>query len=435
MWTPGHILQNGKYTIEQKLDGGGFGITYLARHKNGDLVVIKTLKDIDPSNPDFDKWQQDFANEALRLQKCQHPHVVRVHELITEGMIWGMVMEYIEGEDLAYRGVLAESEALKYIRQIGDALITVHEKGLLHRDVKPRNIMMRAGKDEAVLIDFGIAREFTPDLTQTHTEYKTDCYSPPEQYERRAKRGSYTDVYSLAATLYKLLTGQEPEGAISRAIYNYPLKPPKEINQHISEQVNSAILKGLEVKPEDRPQSVKEWIGLINSSAQPLILNSETLKQEQLNQRIQRLISHLSLPDVEDRYAAAEALGKIGIPAQHAVPALIKALEDEDETVRGNAASALGNIGLATKDVIFVLSQALEDEDEFVCDCAAFALGRFGSAAKEAIPVLAKRLKRESENRRSNAAPALAQIGQAAILTLIELLKDQKSHVHRRAAQ
>jgi serine/threonine protein kinase len=169
VWTPGQVLQDGKYSIEKKLGQGGFGITYLARDKKDNLVVIKTLKDADKDSPDFNKCQQDFVNEALRLKGCQHPHIVKVYELIKEGDLWGMVMEYIEGEDLGSLGKLPESEALLYIRQIGEALTVVHKNGLLHRDVKPPNIMVRSGKSEAVLIDFGIAREFTPDVTQTHT--------------------------------------------------------------------------------------------------------------------------------------------------------------------------------------------------------------------------------------------------------------------------
>jgi len=206
VWTPGQLLQDGKYVIERKLGHGGFGITYLAKDKKGNLVVIKTLKDPDRDSPDFDKCQQDFVNEALRLKGCQHPNIVKVYELIKEGDLWGMVMEYIEGEDLSSLSKLPESKALRYIQQIGEALTVVHNNGLLHRDVKPQNIMVRSGKSEAVLIDFGIAREFTPDVTQTHTALWTPFYASPEQYNPRARRGAYTDVYGLAATLYKLRT-------------------------------------------------------------------------------------------------------------------------------------------------------------------------------------------------------------------------------------
>jgi serine/threonine protein kinase len=261
VWTPGQVLRDGKYVIKKKLGDGGFGITYLAEDKKGNTVVIKTLKETDREHPDFDKYQQDFVNEALRLKGCQHPHIVKVYESIKEGELWGMVMEYIEGEDIGSLGKLPESEALRYIRQIGAALAVVHDNGLLHRDVNPKNIMIRAAKSEAVLIDFGIAPEFSPDISQTHTVYLTPFYAPSEQYNPRARRGAFTDIYGLAATLYKLLTGQEPEASVSRAI-GCPLAPPQQLDSRISNIVNQAILKGLELNPENRPQSMQEWLRL-----------------------------------------------------------------------------------------------------------------------------------------------------------------------------
>ncbi|OUL24275.1 serine/threonine-protein kinase [Nostoc sp. 106C] len=265
VWASGQQLQGGKYTIEKELGEGGFGITYRARGNNGRFVVIKTLNDKVQRRPDFDKFQQDFVNEAIKLAKCNHPHIVQIDEVIHENTLWCIVMEYIDGENLAHRvehqGILPEAEALRYIQQIGEALTVVHNNGLLHRDVKPQNIMLRGGKSEAVLIDFGIAQEFSQNLTQTHTQMVTDAFSPIEQYDKRAKRGAFTDVYALAATLYSLLTGEIPTMAPIRAIGTL-LEEPKSINPSISERVNQAILKGMEVKPENRPQSIQEWLAL-----------------------------------------------------------------------------------------------------------------------------------------------------------------------------
>ncbi|MEH2117895.1 serine/threonine protein kinase [Nostoc sp.] len=266
-WVLGQQLQSGKYTIEKELGEGGFGITYLARDDLGRYFVIKTLNDKVQRRPDFTKFQQDFLNEAIKLAKCSHPHIVKIDEVIYENPLWCMVMEYISGEDLASRienqGVLAEKEALCYIQQIGEALIVVHNNGLLHRDLKPQNIMLRSGNSKAVLIDFGIAREFTPNLTQTHTQVLSDGFAPIEQYDKRAKRGAYTDIYALAATLYSVLTGEIPTLAPLRAI-GTPLEEPKKINSSISDKVNQIILKGMNIKPEERPQSVKEWLSLIS---------------------------------------------------------------------------------------------------------------------------------------------------------------------------
>ncbi|MBW4493084.1 MAG: GUN4 domain-containing protein [Oscillatoria princeps RMCB-10] len=282
VWPAGHVLQNGKYIIEKKIREGSFGITYLARETAGNLTVIKTLNDEVRQRRDFAKVQQDFLNEALRLAKCSHPHIVRVDELICEESFWCIVMEYIDGTDLATRietrGALPLSEALLYTRQIGDALTAVHKQGFLHRDIKPLNILLRKDKVEAVLIDFGIAREFTPNLTQIHTLYFSDGFAPIEQYDRRAIRGAYTDVYGLAATLYAMVTAKVPEYAPSRDRSTVKHKtdsliPPKELNPLLSDRLNEALLLGLALEPENRPLSVVEWLKLLDadSSAPSLI--------------------------------------------------------------------------------------------------------------------------------------------------------------------
>jgi serine/threonine protein kinase len=266
-WLSGQELQDGKYTIEKELGEGGFGITYRARDNHGNFVVIKTVNDAIQKRADFTKFQQDFLNEAIKLAKCSHPHIVQIYEVIHEDDLWCMVMEYIDGEDLGSfvenQGVLSETEALRYIQQIGSALTVVHNNGLLHRDIKPQNIMLRSGKSEAVLIDFGIAREFTPNLTKTHTKILSDGFAPIEQYDARAKRGAFTDVYALAATLYSVLTGELPTISPMRAI-GTELAEAKKINSSISDKVNQAIIKGMELKPENRSQSINEWLSLLN---------------------------------------------------------------------------------------------------------------------------------------------------------------------------
>ncbi|HBB31711.1 MAG TPA: serine/threonine protein kinase [Cyanobacteria bacterium UBA8803] len=269
-WQAGQQLYGGRYVIERLLGEGGFGITYLAKDKKDNQVVIKTLKDEVLNSTHLksfrQKYQQDFLNEALRLALCRHPHVVRLENAFHEGELPCMVMEYIEGEDLWQRvnrqGVLKEAEALLYIQQIGDALTLTHEKGLLHRDVKPHNILLRQGRQEAVLIDFGMAREFIPDVELTHTQQVTHCFAPIEQYAKEAKRGEYTDIYALAATLYYLLTAQVPPPSPARAA-KVILKPPQQFNPHISDTVNQAILAGMAFASEERPQSVPDWLAML----------------------------------------------------------------------------------------------------------------------------------------------------------------------------
>lgn len=267
VWTKGYQLQGGKYTIRQQLGTGGFGITYRARDKSGQQFVIKALNETVQNQPNFAKFQQNFLNEALRLAKCSHPNIVPVYEVIQEGKLWCMVMEYIDGEDLGSKvirkGKLSESEALEYIFQIGEALSCIHSLNppILHRDLKPQNIMVRRGTSQAILIDFGIAREFTPDLMGVHTPFLTNGFAPIEQYDGFAKQAAYTDVYALAATLYSLVTEKIPIPAPIRNLQS--LTEPKKLNPVLSSNLNQAILKGMSLKPGTRPQSIGEWLGLL----------------------------------------------------------------------------------------------------------------------------------------------------------------------------
>ena len=264
-WTAGQTLQGGKYKIDSELGRGRFGITYLARDKGGKYLVIKTL-DEDLLNKltleERNSLESNFSGEALKLERCKHPHVVRVQETFKEGQLFCIAMQYITGDTLAClaRRVLPEKEALGYIQQIGEALIEVHGKDLLHRDVKPANIMLQPGKYEAVLIDFALAAEFEHPLT---SRWRPEPFAPIELNSSTRPRGAYTDVYSLAATLYFLLTGQLPASALDCKDGNAHLIPPKEINPRISEQVNNAIMQGMRLEPEARPQTMQEWLDLL----------------------------------------------------------------------------------------------------------------------------------------------------------------------------
>ncbi|MEZ2277674.1 MAG: GUN4 domain-containing protein [Microcoleus sp.] len=267
-WPDGQQLHDGKYIIEEYLGGGGFGETYRAQNRHeGKSVAIKTLNTFQQFQPDFAKTQGKFVNEALSLAKCRHPHIVEVYEMFQEGDLWCMAMELIDGIDLYTQirenGIFSEQKALSMIQQLGDALSCVHKQNLTHRDVKPENIMLRKSGMEAVLIDFGLARQATlSGKLMTNSVTGTAHYAPIELAEKRPQLGAYTDVYSLAATLYNMLTGQKPIPSPGRKIID-PLIAPKLYNDRISDRVNAAIIKGMELEPQNRPQSVQEWLDLV----------------------------------------------------------------------------------------------------------------------------------------------------------------------------
>jgi tRNA A-37 threonylcarbamoyl transferase component Bud32 len=266
----GKTLQGGKYTLEQTLGEGGSGVTFRAAHHYlGQWVVIKTLNETSRRSPQFAHLEQSFRDEARRLALCNHPNIVRVNDFFTEDGVSYLVMEYVPGQTLDQvifpDQPLPEALAIHYTRQLGAALQVVHRNGLLHRDVKPENIILRQGTQEVVLIDFGIAREFTPGVTQTHTSLISSGYAPIEQYIAQARRTPATDVYGLAATLYAMVTAQIPVASILRD--RQPLPEPRSLQPQISAATNQAIIQGLAVEPEHRPQSLEAWLRFLPDSA------------------------------------------------------------------------------------------------------------------------------------------------------------------------
>ncbi|HEY9664785.1 MAG TPA: serine/threonine-protein kinase, partial [Allocoleopsis sp.] len=265
----GKILQDGKYRLDAVVGYGGFSVTYRATHQYLEsTVVVKTMNPGLCSHPEFAKLEQQFWNEGRRLALCIHPNIVRVNDFFVEAGVPYLVMDYIPGQTLAEivtaNHPLPEELAIQYMRQIGAALEVVHQNGLLHRDVKPQNIILHQESGQAMLIDFGIAREFTGNR-QTHTSLISEGYAPIEQYISQAKRTPATDVYGLAATLYTLLTAQIPVASILRD--RHPLPAPRELQGQINAATNEAVMRGMALEAEYRPATVTEWLALLPAPA------------------------------------------------------------------------------------------------------------------------------------------------------------------------
>ena len=288
----GYLLQQGKYKLTQVVGQGGFGITYKGvwfTEVKGALGTIHTevpvcikeffFKDYCDRDPEtqavsvhsetgkqlFGKFREKLIKEAKILSDVHHPYIVNVLEVFEENNTAYIVMEYIAGQSLKYKlekeGVLPEKLVLKYVRQVGEALQFVHEKQIVHLDIKPSNILLDT-HDDARLIDFGVSKRYDMEQQETSTTMLTlsKGFASVEQYDDEGTQSfsPCPDIYSLGATMYNLLTGKIPTESILRV--TRPLVPPRELNPAISEKTEAAILRAMELAPEKRFQTVSAGV-------------------------------------------------------------------------------------------------------------------------------------------------------------------------------
>ena len=274
----GANLQGGKYKIIRVLGQGGFGITYLA--ENALLEKRVAIKEFFPkdfcgrdatshltlgtqNNADtVARLKERFVKEAKNIAKLDHPGIVRIHDIFEENNTAYHVMDYIEGESLSdivkRSGPLLEAKAVEYITKVGEALEYIHSRQMTHFDVKPANIMVRRSDDQPILIDFGLSKQYDThgDATSTLMQAVSHGYSPIELYNLGSMTtfSPQTDVYSLGATLYYLLTGIVPSNAsdLVEDRLSFPAGFPKNLQD--------AIEKAMSVGRKQRPESVRLFI-------------------------------------------------------------------------------------------------------------------------------------------------------------------------------
>ncbi len=256
----GEIL-DGRYQIGKELGHGGYGAVYRAHDSRlGKTVALKENLNVS------DDAARQFRREAEILANLKHPHLPNVTDHFSlPGKGLYLVMDFIEGENLQRKlqlagGRLPESRVLKWVGQICNALFYLHTQDppIIHRDIKPQNIIVDKN-DDAMLVDFGLAKLYKGVDVATSTPGmlgKTPGFAPIEQYGTGIT-DIRTDVYSLGATIYVLLTGQVPPECVQR-IPADTLKPPRYYNQKISEKVEKAVLKALSIYPTGRHQTVEE---------------------------------------------------------------------------------------------------------------------------------------------------------------------------------
>lgn len=267
-----------EYRIERVLGHGGFGITYLARDINLDKrVAIKEFlpNDIATRGPDQTvtvrssesrdafRWGLDnFIKEARVLGKFSHPSLIPIHRYFEANRTAYFVMEFAEGVTLAsvlrHESRLDESRLLGILLPILAGLEEVHAREVLHRDIKPDNIILRQGT-APVLIDFGAARQSLTSMTRSVMSVLTAGYAPVEQYATGGNQGPWTDLYALGAVAYRAISGNKPPDAINRLRHD-PLEPASRVGEgRYSKHFLAAIDWALAVEPEDRPASVAQF--------------------------------------------------------------------------------------------------------------------------------------------------------------------------------
>lgn len=275
---PGTVLQ-GKYIVGKVIGYGGFGVTYIGYNAILDQkIAIKEylpgefatrctgVADVTVFSGDR---EEQFANgiikfieEARKLAKFKSvPGIVRIYDSFTENRTAYIVMEYLEGETLKERLEREEKipldEALNITMPIIEALKEVHSEGILHRDISPDNIFLTKG-GEVKLLDFGAARYATTTHSKSLSVIVKPGYAPQEQYRSRGDQGTWTDVYALAATLYKMITGVTPEDSMERGNKD-TLLPPSKLGIKIPKNKENAIMNALNLRIEDRTQTAEDF--------------------------------------------------------------------------------------------------------------------------------------------------------------------------------
>lgn len=278
---------HGTYKIESYLASGGFGNTYFAKNiefdetyaikeffvkgvcqRDGNSTTI-SVSNAENTNS-FEQQREKFKKEARRLRSLSNPHIVKVYDLFEENGTAYYVMDYVDGENLSARlkrtnAPLTESAVLNYLNQILDGLEAIHNEGMFHLDIKPANIMVDS-HDIVKLIDFGASKQLSTvgGATMSTGISYTNGYAPSEQMAQSYdKFGPWTDFYALGATMYKLLTNQDPPSVSDLSEDETEDKHLALPMPNVSEEMKKLVVWMMQVNRLKRPKSVGEIKGVV----------------------------------------------------------------------------------------------------------------------------------------------------------------------------
>jgi len=273
---PGQMVHQ-RYRVVALLSQGGMGAVFEAMDST--LNIRCALKEMTPfpgaQGRALPALREQFLQEARLLAGLHHPNLPRVSDHFEEDGNAYLVMDFVHGQRLdevvAQEGELPEAKVLEWAGQLLDALAYCHERGVIHRDVKPQNVII-TWEGKAVLVDFGLAKLVDPDDPRTRSVMRgmgTPEYAPPEQYDtKRGHTDARTDIYSLGATLYYAVTGTPPPSVGERLVTS-DLVPARQRRPDLSEGTDRAISKAMSLHPANRFQTITELRRALFNTAQP----------------------------------------------------------------------------------------------------------------------------------------------------------------------
>lgn len=261
------------YRIQEVLGRGGMGIVY--RAEDVELSRFVALKVIDPGLARDETFVRRFRSEARALARVESPHIVDIHALRSTEAGMFIIMEYVDGgtlADLIDEGPLPLARALPIIRQMLVAFDDAHSVGVIHRDIKPRNIMISSAGTVKVT-DFGLAKVHQSDGATTMTQgiAGTLFYMSPEQIRGVQNLDARTDLYALGMTMYEMLAGRLPfdrqagEFAIMRAIVDERLPPPTRFRPDLPRELSDLVMRALEKDPNHRFASARDMLAVVDA--------------------------------------------------------------------------------------------------------------------------------------------------------------------------
>ena len=262
--------QIGRYSIDRLLGSGAMGFVFLGRDPELDRpVAVKTVRDLKMDPSALETFLERFRNEARAAARLHHPNIVQVYDVGEEPEIGPyLVFEYVAGSTLKQllksKGPLEPAQVVRLAEEIGDALTLAHDHQIIHRDIKPDNLLMTPD-GQTKLADFGVARMPNASLTREGQFLGTPCYAAPETLSK-GKYGPHSDLFSFAAVLYEAASGerafpgQDAVAVAHKVIHDEPL-PVREVARdpsRVPKAVEGLIMLGLSKNPDDRMQTAHE---------------------------------------------------------------------------------------------------------------------------------------------------------------------------------